>query len=73
MSGVSERFYTILSSAPTMSAINQAVTDFYAGSVKEFRPMGDGYWQLFNANGTPLMGVHVRTKRGRYLFVTTEK
>lgn len=67
---MSERFYTVLSSAGTLVAINQAVTDFYCGSVKEFRPMGEGYWQLYNASGTPLLNVHVRTKRGRYLFVS---
>ena len=67
---MSERFYTILSSASSRELIEESIRDFYAGSVKTLRLYCPGLWDVLNADGSVLAGVQVRTKRGRYLFVS---
>jgi len=54
-----------------LAEITQAVTDYYAGCVKIITPSIPGMWDIRWPNGEPILYVHVRKKRGRYLFADT--
>lgn len=61
----------LLASAESLESIREAITDFYCGSSKTLIPDGDNRWRVvstYDPNATPLLGVIVVRRRGRYRF-----
>lgn len=57
----------LLSSAPSLAQIMEAISDFYCGCAKTLEPAGPDLWALHDARG-PLGGVQVRKVKSRYRF-----
>lgn len=64
---------SLLSSAPTLDEIKQAVRDFYCGGSITFIETGAKEWSLIQTlSGKKLDGVRVVKKGSRYRFEVTE-
>lgn len=62
--------WTLLASAPSLEAAQQAATRFYCGQAMHLEPDGEAQWAILRkSDGKRLEGVRViRAKRGRFRF-----
>ena len=60
---------TLLSTAPTLDAIRDAVTRFYCGDSKTLIPEGPDNWKIVGTmSGDTVPGVRVVRSRNRFRF-----
>lgn len=60
----------LFATAPTLDAMRDCVTRFYAGESKTLIPDGTGWKIVCTASGATVAGVHVVKRRNRYRFET---
>ncbi len=60
---------TLMATAPTLEAIDDAVTAFYCGCGKHLIPTAPGHWQVcWASDDEPVPGAIVRKVGRRYRF-----